>query len=89
MSPVTRVKSDSATYLIGGGIAALAAAAFLIRDGDMRAPTITILEEPSRIGGSLDTAGNPVDGYAMRPGRALRRVSSGLQLSSGTCVNGR
>jgi oleate hydratase len=71
MSPVTRVESDSATYLIGGGIAALAAAVFLIRDGDMRGPTITILEESSRIGGSLDAAGNPVDGYVMRGGRMI------------------
>jgi oleate hydratase len=56
-------------YLIGGGIASLAAAAFLIRDGDIAGRNITILEESSRIGGSLDAAGNPRDGYVMRGGR--------------------
>jgi len=56
-------------YLVGGGIASLAAAAFLIRDGDIRGQNITILEESAKIGGSLDAAGNPKDGYVMRGGR--------------------
>jgi len=56
-------------YLIGGGIASLAAAAFLIRDGDIPGHNITILEESAKIGGSLDAAGNPKDGYVMRGGR--------------------
>jgi protoporphyrinogen oxidase len=45
-------------YLVGAGIASLAAAAFLIRDGDVPGHNITILEESERIGGSLD-AGSP------------------------------
>jgi oleate hydratase len=56
-------------YLVGGGIASLAAAAFLIRDGDIAGKQITILEESARIGGSLDATGNPKDGYTMRGGR--------------------
>ena len=65
-------RHDSATtYLVGGGIASLAAAAFLIRDGDVQGHTITILEESSRIGGSLDAAGNATDGYVMRGGRMI------------------
>ena len=60
-----------ATYLVGGGIASLAAAVFLIRDGDVQGQTITILEESSRIGGSLDAAGNATDGYVMRGGRMM------------------
>ncbi len=44
----------SAIYLVGAGIASLAAAAFLIRDGDIPGQNITILEESSKIGGSLD-----------------------------------
>ena len=52
-----------------GGIASLAAAAFLIRDGDIPGQNITILEESAKIGGSLDAAGNPKDGYVMRGGR--------------------
>lgn len=60
---------DAKFYLIGGGIASLAAAAFLIRDGDIPGQNITILEESAKIGGSLDAAGNPKDGYVMRGGR--------------------
>ncbi len=57
--------------LIGGGIASLAAAAFLIRDGDVAGHTITILEETDRLGGSLDAAGSPEGGYVLRGGRML------------------
>ena len=32
-------------YLVGGGIASMAAAAFMIRDGDVLGPNITILDE--------------------------------------------
>ena len=69
--PVTQTAHSGATYLVGGGIASLAAAAFLIRDGDIPGHTITILEESSRIGGSLDAAGNDTDGYVMRGGRMI------------------
>ena len=56
-------------YLVGGGIASLAAAAFLIRDGDVLGRDITILEESEVIGGSLDGAGSPEKGYVLRGGR--------------------
>ncbi|MEO7470323.1 MAG: oleate hydratase [Sphingobium limneticum] len=58
-------------YLVGGGIASLAAAAFLIRDGDIPGHDITILEESDRLGGSLDGAGTPAEGYVLRGGRML------------------
>src|ERR1035437_1665807 len=67
--PSTQYDFNSKTYLVGGGIASLAAAVFLIRDGYMPGQTITIIEELSRIGGSLDAAENPHDGYVMRGGR--------------------
>ena len=44
-------------YLVGGGIASMAAAAFLIHDGDVLGRDITILEESDVIGGSLDGSG--------------------------------
>jgi oleate hydratase len=69
--PSTQFDPDSTTYLVGGGIASLAAAVFLIRDGYIPGHTITIIEESSRIGGSLDAAGNPDDGYVMRGGRMI------------------
>jgi oleate hydratase len=58
-------------YLVGGGIASLAAAAFLIRDGDIPGHRITILEELPQLGGSLDGAGSPQEGYVLRGGRMI------------------
>ena len=58
-------------YLVGGGIASLAAAAFLIRDADLPGHNIMIVEELDRLGGSLDGAGSPKEGYVLRGGRML------------------
>ena len=63
--------SEAKAYLVGGGIASLAAAAFMIRDGDMLGRNITIFEELGTIGGSLDASGCPDDGYVLRGGRML------------------
>jgi len=60
-------------YLVGGGIASMAAAVFMIRDGDVLGRNITILEETDRLGGSLDGAGSAVDGYVLRGGRMIER----------------
>jgi oleate hydratase len=68
MAPSNR---DHKTYLIGGGIASMAAAAFIIRDGDVLGQTITIIEESGLIGGSLDGAGSAQAGYVLRGGRML------------------
>jgi oleate hydratase len=58
-------------YLIGGGIASLSAAVFMIRDGDPPGQSITILEELDTLGGSLDATGSAKDGYVLRGGRML------------------
>jgi|26BtaG_2_1085354.scaffolds.fasta_scaffold00366_1 oleate hydratase len=58
-------------WIIGGGIAGLSAAFFLIRDGHMPAGNITFLEEQDIEGGSLDGAGNAEDGYIVRGGREM------------------
>jgi oleate hydratase len=58
-------------YLVGGGIGSLSAVAFMIRDGGMQGKNITIYEAMPILGGSLDGAGNPDDGYRMRGGRML------------------
>lgn len=58
-------------YLVGGGIAALASAAYLIRDGGFDGKNIQILEETPIMGGSLDGAGSPEQGYVLRGGRML------------------
>ncbi|MEO8661805.1 MAG: oleate hydratase, partial [Bryobacteraceae bacterium] len=56
-------------YLVGGGIASLASAAYLIRDGSFAGQNIFIFEETTAIGGSLDGEGSPEAGYFMRGGR--------------------
>jgi oleate hydratase len=56
-------------YLVGGGIASLAAAAFLIRDGGLRGQNISIFDESGLAGGSLDGSGTPDAGYVIRGGR--------------------
>ncbi|BFV60787.1 oleate hydratase [Kitasatospora sp. CMC57] len=58
-------------YLVGGGIASLAAAAFLVRDGDFPGENIHILEELPLAGGSLDGRRTDAHGYVTRGGRML------------------
>ncbi len=64
-------RDEGKVYLVGAGIASLAAAVFMIRDGDKRGSDIMILEESAAIGGALDGAGNPDTGYVLRGGRML------------------
>jgi oleate hydratase len=52
--------------LVGGGIAALASAAYLIRDGGFAGQDILVLEEAPQFGGSLDGGGSPETGYVSR-----------------------
>lgn len=56
-------------YLVGSGIAALAAATFLIRDGGFDGADIHLFEGQRDIGGSLDARGTADAGYSMRGGR--------------------
>jgi oleate hydratase len=59
-------------WLVGGGIASMAAAAFLIRDAGFPGSRIHILEQLGLEGGSLDGALSPVQsGYVTRGGRML------------------
>ncbi len=58
-------------YLIGGGIASLAAAAFLIRDAHMPGKNIHVIEQLDILGGSMDGAGTPEKGYTARGGREI------------------
>ena len=58
-------------YLIGGGIASLAAAEYLICDGHMDGKNITILEQRDIFGGSMDGSGNAKDGYVALGGREM------------------
>jgi len=58
-------------FLIGSGIASLAAAEYLMRDGHMTGSQITIFEQDALSGGAMDGAGNPEDGFVARGGREM------------------
>ena len=62
---------DKQIYFVGGGIASLAGAAYLIRDCNFPGKNIHIIEEINVLGGSNDAGGNPKNGYAIRGGRIL------------------
>jgi oleate hydratase len=68
--PVRKPEETNA-YLVGGGIASLAAAVHLIRDAKVPANQIHILESGPLPGGSMDGAGNAETGYILRGGRML------------------
>lgn len=59
------------TYFVGGGIASLAGAVFLIRDGLVPGDSIYIFEELDTTGGSLDGSGSAEQGYVIRGGRMI------------------
>lgn len=62
----------SQVWLVGGGIASMAAAVFLIRDAGVPGSNIHILEELGLAGGALDGGASPVQaGYVTRGGRML------------------
>ena len=58
-------------YLIGSGLASLAAAAFLVRDGQMEGKRIHILEKDSLAGGACDGYKYEDVGYVIRGGREV------------------
>lgn len=63
---------SSQVWLVGGGVASMAAAVFLIRDAGVPGPNIHILEELPIAGGSLDGAVSPAQkGFVTRGGRML------------------
>jgi oleate hydratase len=51
-------------YLVGGGLASLAAAAYLIKDGGFSGDNITIYEATEHLGGCLYSASRPEIGFA-------------------------
>lgn len=62
---------QKSAYLIGSGLASLASAVFLIRDGQMKGDKIHILEELALPGGSMDGIWNEQKGYIIRGGREM------------------
>lgn len=58
-------------YLVGGGLATMAAAAYLVRDCKFPGKQITIYEGMHILGGSNDGIGTPEKGFVCRGGRML------------------
>ena len=62
---------EKSAYLIGSGLAALAAACYLVRDGQMAGERIHILEKDPIPGGACDGYQYTDIGYVMRGGREM------------------
>ena len=65
------VNDDKQVYFVGGGLASLAGAAYLIRDCNFKGENIHIIEGLKILGGSNDGAGDPINGFVCRGGRML------------------
>ena len=62
---------DKTAWFVGAGLGNMAAAIFMIRDGQMKGDKITILEELKLPGGALDGIKYPKKGFVIRGGREL------------------
>jgi oleate hydratase len=62
---------NKTAWFVGSGLAALAGAAFLIRDGQMPGKQITILEQQQLPGGALDGIKDSEKGFVIRGGREM------------------
>ena len=67
----SRNYGDKQVYLVGGGLASMAAAAYLVRDANFDGHNIHILESMDVLGGSNDGAGSVQQGFVCRGGRML------------------
>ncbi len=63
--------TEKRAHIIGGGIAGLASAAFLVNDAHMPAANVTVYESLRVMGGSMDAAGDAVRGFTSRGEREL------------------
>ena len=66
-----RGKYEKNAYIVGSGLASLAAACFLVRDGQMPGSHIHILEAMDIAGGACDGIFDSSRGYVMRGGREM------------------
>lgn len=62
-------RQQQRAFLVGGGIASLASAVYLITEGGLRGSNIHILNQDPVTGGALDGSGSPEQGYLIRGGR--------------------
>lgn len=62
-------RSNHKAYIVGGGIAGLASAVYLIREAGLNGHNITLFNQGSVNGGALDGSGSADQGYVIRGGR--------------------
>ena len=62
---------DKTAWFVGAGLGNMAAAIFMIRDGQLAGDKITILEELPLPGGALDGIKYPKKGFVIRGGREM------------------
>lgn len=60
-------------HLVGGGLASMAAAAYLMREAEVAGRDIYIYERSGRPGGSLTVFGDPTSGYVYPGGRVFEK----------------
>lgn len=66
-----RADKIGSVYVVGSGLAGLAAAAFLVRDAQVDGLKIHVLEADPIPGGALDGIQDPKDGFKIRGGREM------------------
>lgn len=69
MSPTSSDHTNHRAYIVGGGIAGLASAVYLIREAGIAGQNITIFDRGNVNGGAMDGAGSRENGYLIRGGR--------------------
>jgi oleate hydratase len=62
-------RSNSKAYIVGGGIAGLATAVYLIREAGLHGRNISLFNQDKIGGGALDGSGSAQEGYLIRGGR--------------------
>lgn len=60
-------------YLVGSGMASLAAATYLMRDGGVLPANITVFEADDHPGGAMRMYGDPATGYVLPTGRIFEK----------------
>jgi oleate hydratase len=75
--------NEKRAHIIGGGIAGLAAAAFLVDDAHMPGANVTVYEAAGATGGAMDSAGDAETGYKPRGHRELHPSHECLWYLSG------
>jgi oleate hydratase len=69
--PQNATNKERQVYFVGGGLASLAGAAYLVRDCNFKGENIHVIEGIHILGGSNDGAGNTENGFVCRGGRML------------------